>query len=284
MAKFKSVVITNSGRQLFLSAVQEKKAIEITHIMTGSGVYSAEDMESLTSLKEPREQFSVIRALREGNVLKVRADIDNKNTLAGYYIKEIGIYAKKGTDAAVLIGVTTATEADYLSDINTAPMKIFLEIFLSISNTKNLKFTYTVPTDVYVPRQELKEIAFTGLAKSLEQDSDNRFVTDDEKEMWNAKAEASEIERILKEKKVTISKEIWQARSDYFFVEKTIEDVRSTDNLSMYMILEGLNKAERKKYRRNYSLIYEGETRNNKILLKAEKKPDMDMTLGFRGV
>jgi len=106
MAILDHIMLTIRGNELLTEAVSGKQ-IEFVKVVTGSGIFTEnEDVTNLTSLKEPQQEFPFIKKekISESSVL-MSAVVSNEGAARGYYITEIGIYAKLEEEEEVLYAV-----------------------------------------------------------------------------------------------------------------------------------------------------------------------------------
>ena len=145
MAEFGSAVITDAGAQLLAEVMAGSHQVEFTTLAIGDGSYTAEErtteaLQAMTALKSPQQSFafSSISTYSDTTVL-LKAVISNEQVLTGFYINEIGIFARDASDASatpILYSIVTATTADYLPAYNgSTPSTIQQNWYATLSNT-----------------------------------------------------------------------------------------------------------------------------------------------------
>lgn len=152
---YEKAVITDGGAALLSKAQAGKIKMEFTRAVIGSGEYSFEEkkLESLgkrTTLKAQQNSYllSGIEVMPD-HIVKVTALVTNQdpvnNTVLvneGYYINEIGLYAKEqGSSEEMLFCIITAAEkGDYMPAYNgSSPAQIIQDFFITISNTASVE-------------------------------------------------------------------------------------------------------------------------------------------------
>lgn len=149
---FMNAVMTNKGAELLTKAQAGEAKIEFTRIVTGSGNYletekTFEYLQEKTSLRALKQSFmpSSITIAAPRSVL-IKALITNHpvsgpDLAEGYYINEMGLYAKEkdgdsSTEILYSITVTTGANGDFMPPYNGySPAEIQQEYYATVSNT-----------------------------------------------------------------------------------------------------------------------------------------------------
>lgn len=98
-------VITNAGREL-LSRWTTGETLEITRAATGQGTASAVQLMAQTSLVSEKQAMSIVeKGERVANGVRIRLQITSKGVQAAYTINQIGIWARVGSEAEVLVAI-----------------------------------------------------------------------------------------------------------------------------------------------------------------------------------
>ena len=158
MAEFRPTVVTSTGISLINESLANKKALKISSIKTGNGIYTgSENLENATGLKNLKNSF-LLKNIKivDDTTIKIQTLITNDNITEGYDITEYGIYAEV-EKAEKLIAIATAINADFIPAITSSPTSIFLEIYLKVSGVKEIHFDYTVPEGVYATVAQLED-------------------------------------------------------------------------------------------------------------------------------
>ena len=151
---FNNAVMTNKGAELLTKAQAGKCKIEFVKIAVGNGSYSESEkslaaLQARTSLKQVKNEYhlSDIYVFSDHSV-KVTALITNqdpvtKKTLvtSGYYINEMGLYAKEqgaADSTAILYSITTTagTNGDFMPPYNGYnPAQITQDYYATVNNS-----------------------------------------------------------------------------------------------------------------------------------------------------
>ena len=145
MAEFGSAVITDAGAALLASVMAGSKQMEFTALTVGDGEYTAADktvsaLQAMTALKNQRLSFpfSSVTPTSASEVC-LKAVVSNLTVNSGFYINEVGIWAKDASDALadpVLYSIVAANTADYLPAYNgSTPSTIEQDWYTTLSNT-----------------------------------------------------------------------------------------------------------------------------------------------------
>lgn len=159
MASFQPFKITTNGLSIQYKA-QTGKELKFTKFILGDGTYTG-SIRDLTALVSPKETANVKRlsVTGTGNNKKVIIgfDIDTSKITTGFYLREIGLYAKDpDTNEEVLIFYTNAGDtADYISNKTSTTIStkmINAELYISdvanITATIDTSMTYATASEV----------------------------------------------------------------------------------------------------------------------------------------
>lgn len=157
MAEFGSAVITDAGAALLASVMVGSKQMEFTALTVGDGTYSAVDktvtaMQAMTALKNQRLSFPFSSVTPSSSTsVCLKAVVSNITVTSGFYINEVGIWAKDATDEnadPILYSIVVANTADYLPAYNgSTPSTIEQDWYTTLSNTATA--TISVSSSVY---------------------------------------------------------------------------------------------------------------------------------------
>lgn len=104
MAMFENSTITNAGKALIDSWVSGE-TLTFTSAVTGSGYTDPAELKDLTVLPDVKQTKSIAAQESTAQGEKLTVDVDVVGLAAGYQLKQIGIYAQKGSDTPVLFAV-----------------------------------------------------------------------------------------------------------------------------------------------------------------------------------
>ena len=123
MAEFYGSVMTDLGASLLADAVAGTAQIQFTSLKTGDGTYTEEErsrtaLQARTALKSLKQSTSFSSVERQATARVVLdAIVSNESLLTGYYVREVGIYAKDASDPSstpILYAISVAKAADYM--------------------------------------------------------------------------------------------------------------------------------------------------------------------------
>lgn len=169
MASFQPFKITTNGLSIQYKA-QTGKELKFTKFILGDGTYTG-SIRDLTALVSPKETANVKRlsVTGTGNNKKVIIgfDIDTSKITTGFYLREIGLYAKDpDTNEEVLIFYTNAGDtADYISNKTSTTIStkmINAELYISdvanITATIDTSMTYATASEVNALSTQLETL------------------------------------------------------------------------------------------------------------------------------
>lgn len=134
MAQFTDITITRAGLDMIAKS-QAGDNLIFTGLKIGDGQISGQSIPDLTDLISAKKEIPInsVTAKNEGHV-EILGIIDNEDISVGFFVREIGIYAKineGGTPA--LYGYTNAGNyASYISDASIRWMRLNSKSILSL--------------------------------------------------------------------------------------------------------------------------------------------------------
>ena len=173
MAQFYAAVMTNAGAALLAAAIAGTAKIEFTTLVAGDGEYTESErtvaaLQARTALKSQKQSVAFSSVVVESDTsVHLTAALDNSELTTGYYVREVGLYAKNALlvgDTPILYSITVAQVADYLPPYNgLTPTSIIEEYFATVDNSANITITggsgaYALADDLNA--QITKEAAF----------------------------------------------------------------------------------------------------------------------------
>lgn len=162
MAEYYNAVLTDGGAALLAAAEIGDAQIEFTKLYTGDGEYSSAELLNLTrrtALKSEKQQFSfsTIKKTDSSTVL-LRTPITNDDLETGYYVREVGVYAKNSLDdsAPILYAIAVAITPDFLPAFDGITVTITQEFYLSISG--DLELTIEASPGALATKEDVDEL------------------------------------------------------------------------------------------------------------------------------
>lgn len=138
-------LLTELGSDLHARTIAGEQ-MQITRFQIGNGSYSGTESEAvlarMTALKSPKNSYGVSR-VEEANqaTCKLTLVATNEEILAGYYVTEIGIFAKGQDNVEILYSIIIADPAhpDWMSAYNSvAPGSLRYFDYISVGNAANV--------------------------------------------------------------------------------------------------------------------------------------------------
>lgn len=178
MAMFRPAVLTEAGLRLNAKIQAGLATISFTKAATGDGEYGEnESAAGLTDLKSQKQEFLIDRVdiVNDHTVhLKfvITNNLDEKVLEAGYYVKEVGIFAKDSDEGEILYAVAIAIENqwDYMPTYNGMQSStIIMEFYTEVSNAESV--TIITRNSAYAYQQDLDELqdAVEKIGKMIEE-------------------------------------------------------------------------------------------------------------------
>ena len=116
MPNWNGLVLTKKG-QLLQAKVGTGVVLALTKMKLGSGVLpKGTSLEDLTDLVAPEQNVGIAakEVLTDQKMCKISATITNVGLSAGYYVRELGVFANDPDDGEILYAVTSDSAPDYL--------------------------------------------------------------------------------------------------------------------------------------------------------------------------
>lgn len=116
MAKFNGYVLTEKGRELLAKGLGGGK-IEFTKMQIGDGTTTT-DARNMTALVNPKKDLTILNINVTGGQCELTALLSNQNLNTGFYIKELGVFAR-GTDGIeILYAYNVSINPDFIPPFN----------------------------------------------------------------------------------------------------------------------------------------------------------------------
>ena len=146
MAKYKTSIITSKGQELMAKATSGEAKIEFTKAVFGSGEWSDEDISpNIIELKEQKQSVSISSmkvSSEQKNVVNLSAVLSNDNLKEGYFINEIGLYARdknaeNSEEILYFIIIAEKGYADYFPASSYSPVKILQDFYIEVADSSD---------------------------------------------------------------------------------------------------------------------------------------------------
>lgn len=177
MAKFSNLVTTNAGLTMIAKA-QAGQQLIFTRVKLGDGSIGSRNVATMTDIISPKMSANIqdVTIKAPGHAQMLFA-VDNSALDVGFFVREIGIFAKNGENGTeALYAYTNAGDyTDYLSDKNTPLDAIEVKVDIIVGNTTNVAFTndqtLVYATNTYVDGKiSALKIEFENNIKNLNND------------------------------------------------------------------------------------------------------------------
>ena len=116
MAKFNGYVLTEKGRELLAKGLAGGK-IEFTKMQIGDGTTTT-DARNMTSLVNPKKDLMILNIKVTGGQCELTALLSNQNLDTGFYIKELGVFARGADGIEILYAYNISINPDFIPPFN----------------------------------------------------------------------------------------------------------------------------------------------------------------------
>ena len=143
-------ILTQAGSALHARCLAgTSSSIEFTRFQLGSGSYTGEETDAvlaaMTALKSPKGTWPVTKAEVVNNATcKLTLNASNLEVTQGYYVTEIGVFAKGSDGAEILYSICVADpeHPDWMPAYNSvAPGSLRYYDYISVGNASNITIT-----------------------------------------------------------------------------------------------------------------------------------------------
>nr|DAN30040.1 MAG TPA: tail-collar fiber protein [Caudoviricetes sp.] len=170
MANYPKILMTVQGLSLISEANATGQALTFSKVLLGDGNLEGDSIRSLTQLKGPKLELAVTGGTNLGSgQFQIRAVCSNASLDAGFFAREVGVYAKVGaTGVEKLIAYTNGGNfVDYIPDKSVPIDSQIFKIDIVVGDTENV--TVQVKDETYLIKAEMDEHNASGSAH------ENRF-------------------------------------------------------------------------------------------------------------
>lgn len=164
MAKFNNIILTDKGLNL-IAETEAGKTLIFTKAELGDGdLLVTDNVKTFTDIKSVKLTLPFDKvSLDKNGQCTVRFTVDNTTLDAGFFAKEVGIFAKAGTDGKeYLYAYSNAGNfCDYVPNKSTPTSKEIFKITLVTGNTANVTAVLDKNIDYYTLDQAEDMVADT---------------------------------------------------------------------------------------------------------------------------
>lgn len=158
MANYPKILMTTQGLSLISEANATGQALIFSKVLLGDGNLEGDSIRSLTQLKGPKLELAVTGGTNLGSgQFQIRAVCSNASLDAGFFAREVGVYAKVGaTGVEKLIAYTNGGNfVDYIPDKSVPIDSQIFKIDIAIGDTESV--TVQVKDETYLIKAEMDE-------------------------------------------------------------------------------------------------------------------------------
>lgn len=143
MGAFKSAVITTKGQALLAKVVAGTTKLNFTKIAVSETTLTG-DLASKTGIGTIKQSTAVASVTKQNNSnVKVSASFSNEKLTAGYYVRNIGLYATDPTEGEILYSISVADEstatADWMPPFNGIGVSsLMVDLVTAVSNASSV--------------------------------------------------------------------------------------------------------------------------------------------------
>ena len=170
MAQFRTMILTDRGRDLVAKIVAGSSGVAFTKVGLSSQAYADNAIPALTALSNVKQTVQVSRVTKISTAaVKIEAAIDNLNVVQGYTLESIGLYATDPDLGEILYGVSGSDVSGYVPAYNGVTVSgIYVNLTTSVNNASNVNLqvnpaaTATI-ADIQALQKEISDLqAFIG--------------------------------------------------------------------------------------------------------------------------
>lgn len=135
MANWSGWIVTEKGLSL-QAKVEAGAVMNFTKIKTGDGLIGDQAIEKLTDVLQPKQNLGIgsVAALDNGQC-RLTSVVTNKGITAGYYMRELGIFAEDPNLGEILFAYNYDPAPDYLpAEGGATVVGQEFEIYIAVSN------------------------------------------------------------------------------------------------------------------------------------------------------
>lgn len=146
MGAFNSAVITKKGQALLAKVVAGTATFNFTNIKTSETKLTG-DLASLAGIGTVKQTVQVASVIRQNDSnVKVSASFSNSGLQAGYYVRNIGLYATDPQEGEICYSISVADEttatADWMPPFNGIGVSsLMVDLVTAVSNASSVNVT-----------------------------------------------------------------------------------------------------------------------------------------------
>lgn len=148
-------VVTKNGLAMIAESVATRKNLIFTRVVVGDGDATGRNFNEMTGVISPKMELPVTSGINEGNgQYLITATLSNNTLNAGFFPREVGLYAKVDGKTEMLYSYTNGgNNVGYVPDKTTPIDSEIYKIRTVIGNAKNI--TVNMSDSTFVTKGEL---------------------------------------------------------------------------------------------------------------------------------
>ncbi|MGL5932794.1 MAG: hypothetical protein ACRCY7_07830 [Cetobacterium sp.] len=152
------VILTKAGALMISRALELIKPIEFTHMKIGTGdINSLSEARELNDLVSTHSTINMSTIVRSGDLVRVRGSFTNAEFISEQTIKEIGVFAKIGTEQPLLFGYVNDGQGEIIPPGNSGNVVSRVrDLYLGITGEAQVAITVDKSL-VYATIEDLEE-------------------------------------------------------------------------------------------------------------------------------
>lgn len=151
------VILTTAGSLLISRSLELVKPIEFTHMKIGTGdISSIAQARKLNDLVISYKNINMSTLVRSGDLVRVRGSFTNDEIAETVRIKEVGVFAKIGTEQPILFGYVNDGEGELVPPGTSGIVARTRDLYIGITGEAEVAITINKSL-VYATIEDLEE-------------------------------------------------------------------------------------------------------------------------------
>lgn len=153
---FSKVSFTNAGRALQAKALTGT-ALVFTKIALGTGNLNGRDPTIFTNLIETKVSLNISKITRAEQLVTLEANFTNLDNAAGFYLREIGLFANDPILGEILYCYGNAAAlAEYIPPSTSSLIEKVIKLNAVVGNAQNV--SATINTSAFATKKEISDV------------------------------------------------------------------------------------------------------------------------------
>lgn len=157
MLATRGVILTTAGSLLISRSLELVKPIEFTHMKIGTGdISSIAQARKLNDLVASYKNINMSTLVRSGDLVRVRGSFTNDEITETVRIKEVGVFAKIGTEQPILFGYVNDGEGELIPPGTSGVIARTRDLYIGVTGETEVAITINKSL-VYATIEDLEE-------------------------------------------------------------------------------------------------------------------------------